>query len=193
VGALHRTDFAGGLTMKPGADTYAHRLQEYCKCGKAHSDIPAPQVGAKGHKREIAATYDYIDQQGDLLFQTVRHNPKAFNQRRPDGKGGWVWDLKGVRRVLYRLPELVASTKDPVFIVEGEKDVDRLISLGQTATTNPMGAGKWSPEYNGSLEGRHVVVIPDMDSVGQRHGQTVVNRLHGTAASVRFLELPGFP
>jgi excisionase family DNA binding protein len=38
-----RTDFAGGLTMKPGADTYAHRLQEDCKCGKAHSDIPAPK------------------------------------------------------------------------------------------------------------------------------------------------------
>src|SRR5262249_30894730 len=99
--------------------------------------------------------YDYRDEKGDLLFQVVRRqldNPsecpdssaKKFFQRRPDGKGGWINDLKGVRRVLYRLPELIAANPGAtVFICEGEKDIERLRALSLEATTNPGGAGKW--------------------------------------------------
>jgi hypothetical protein len=200
-----RGEYSGGLECKPGSDSYAHRLQGQCKCGKSHvADDLTPNIGSNGHQgRQIADIYDYVDEEGRLLFQAVRYNPEGFNQRRPDGEGGWIWDLKGVRRVLYRLPELLESTKEPVFIVEGEKDVDRLIELGLTATTNPMGAGKWSLEYNGLLQGQHVVVIPNMDPPnlskpaehlkGQRHGRAVANSLYGTAASVRYLELSGLP
>jgi hypothetical protein len=53
---------------------------------------------------QIVATYDYTDEAGKLLFQTVRYQPKDFAQRQPDGKGGWIWNLKGARRVLYRQP-----------------------------------------------------------------------------------------
>jgi putative DNA primase/helicase len=133
----------------------------------------------------------------------VAERRKNFRQRRSDGNGGWIWNLDGVRRVPYRLRELLESTKEPVFIAEGPKDTDRLREEGLTATTNPMGAQKWSPEYNGFLQGRHIVVLPDMDPPnpakpakhckGQRHGQAVANSLYGTAASVRYLELPGLP
>ena len=51
--------------------------------------------------------------------------------------------MKGVRRVLYRLPELLARPDEPVYVVEGEKDADRLASMGLLATTNSGGAGKW--------------------------------------------------
>lgn len=37
----------------------------------------------------IVATYDYTDEAGTLLYQSVRYDPKDFKQRRPDGKGGW--------------------------------------------------------------------------------------------------------
>src|SRR5262245_36972338 len=50
----------------------------------------------KDQGRHIVAVYDYTDQTGHLLFQTVRYEPKAFRQRRPDGSGGYVWNLKGV-------------------------------------------------------------------------------------------------
>ena len=46
--------------------------------------------------------------------------------RRPGNEPGeWIKNLEGVRRVLYRLPELLAADPaEPVFLVEGEKDVE---------------------------------------------------------------------
>src|SRR5712692_7974015 len=42
-------------------------------------------------RRGIAATYDYTNERGDLMFQVVRLVPKSFKQRRPDGRGRWIW------------------------------------------------------------------------------------------------------
>lgn len=140
----------------------------------------------------IVGQYDYTDEQGNLLFQALRFEPKAFKQRQPDGHGGWQYTLAGVRRVLYRLPELIgANPTRMVFIVEGEKDVDRLMSLGLLATCNPMGAGKWLPEYNAALSGRHVCVLPDNDKPGRDHADAVVANLLPGTASLRRLALPG--
>jgi putative DNA primase/helicase len=150
--------------------------------------------GGGDNDSPIAATYDYRDEQGKLLFQVVRKSPKAFSQRRPAGAGGWTWNLNGTRRVLYRLPELLAADPNvPVFLVEGEKDVDRLAALGLIATTNPGGAGKWRDEYSSALRGRRVVVLRDNDEAGSQHREQVARSLHGVAVEVRMLELPGLP
>src|SRR5262245_38327785 len=63
--------------------------------------------GAGQSARKIVANYDYTDEAGNLLYQVVRYAPKDFRQRRPDGKGGWIDNLNGTRRVLYRLPEIL--------------------------------------------------------------------------------------
>src|SRR5262245_1134355 len=100
-------------------------------------------VEKQSNGRVIEATYDYRDEAGKLLFQAIRYTPKGFSQRRPDGNGGYIYNLQGVQRVLYRLPELLAADlNEPVFLVEGEKDVDRLRAGGLVATCSPMGAGK---------------------------------------------------
>ena len=181
--------------MKDGSQTYAHRLTGDCRCGQRHDNRPpSPKRGSKRPSRRIVATYDYTDEDGTLLFQTVRYDPKDFAQRQPDGKGGWKWNLEGVRRVLYRLPELLgADPSEPVFIVEGEKDVDRLAGLGLVATTNPMGVKKWRPEYSRYFEGLRVVIIPDNDKDGAEHVPEVANDVHGVAENVRLLELAGLP
>lgn len=144
--------------------------------------------------RRIIKTYEYFDEKGELLFEAVRYEPKAFRQRRPDGAGtGYIWNLKETRRVLYRLPELIKGS-DPVFILEGEKDVDSLRKWNLTATCNPMGAEKWKSqqkEYNPFLKGRDVVIIPDNDEEGERHLDQVASSLKGTAKSVKVLRLPG--
>jgi hypothetical protein len=143
---------------------------------------------------DIVATYDYRNEQGALLFQVVRRPGHKFVQRRPDGTGGWTWKLTGIRRVLYKLPELLAARADNfVFVAEGEKDVDNLRNHLLTATCNPGGAGKWRDEYSEFLRDRHVVLLPDNDQAGRDHAQDVARRLHGIAASVRVLELPGLP
>lgn len=140
---------------------------------------------------EIVATYDYTDEAGELLFQVVRYASKAFKQRRPDGSGGWLWNLKGVPRVLYRLPEVLdaVTTGRTVFIVEGEKDVEALVAAGECATCNPMGAGKWRPEHANALYGAaEVVVVADADEPGRDHAQEVADSLNGHVGHLLMVE-----
>ncbi|MBM3543008.1 MAG: hypothetical protein FJX44_00650 [Alphaproteobacteria bacterium] len=145
-------------------------------------------------KREVAV-YDYTDEHGLLLFQVVRFHPKQFRQRRPNGNGTWTWSLKGVRRVLYRLPQVIeAVTEDQaIFICEGEKAADALLKIGVTATCSPGGAGKWRADYARFLKGAHVVILPDNDEPGELHAFQVAQSLTGIAASVKVLRLPGLP
>ena len=153
----------------------------------------APQAAPVDNGR-IVKTYDYRDEHGDLLFQVVRMEPKTFRQRVPKAEGGWSWSVKDVRRVLYRLPELVTAGPDKaICIPEGEKDVDRLVSLGLVATCNPGGAGKWKKEYAEFLRDRSVVVFPDNDDVGQKHADEVARSLMGIAKAVKVVNLPGLP
>jgi hypothetical protein len=183
-------DYAGVLE-RGRAGTFAHYLAGPCRCGVEHRLAVAATPSLQAH-RELVATYSYQDEAGNLLFQVLRYNPKGFSQRRPDGKGGWLYQLEGVRRVLYRLPELAAAPVDrPVYLVEGEKDVDRLAELGLVSTTNPMGAGKWREEYAGVLAGRQVVLLPDNDEAGQEHTRQVCQSLSGKAASLKIVNLPG--
>jgi hypothetical protein len=97
--------------------------------------------------------------------------------------------------VLYRLPELLqANPAHWVFIVEGEKDVDRLHSEGLIATTCPMGAGKWDDNYSEFLNDRSkVCVIPDNDEAGKNHAKQVAESLGRVGVKARILELPNLP
>jgi putative DNA primase/helicase len=140
-------------------------------------------------ERQIVATYDYFDEARELLFQVVRYEPKDFRQRRPNGKGGWHWSLNGIRRVLYRLPEVLAAKS--VLVCEGEKDCETARTLGLVATCNPCGAGKWHKEYSESLSGKRVAVIADADEPGKKHAEQVAASLSGKVNSIKVLELPG--
>ena len=153
--------------------------------------IPDEEIRATTSPR-IVATYDYFTADGDLAYQVVRMEPKTFRQRKPDGHGGWDWKVKGTTMVPYRLPELITST-GTVFIAEGEKDVDRLRSIGLTATCNPGGAGKWPASLNPYFRGRHVVILPDNDHAGREHAEIVTKALSGTAKTIRTLDLPDLP
>lgn len=161
--------------------------------GMEWSDLFAENVEKEPSSR-IVATYDYTDENGNILFQSVRYEPKRFAQRHPNARGDWGWNLNGTRRVLYHLPELIAANpSEPIFICEGEKDVDALRKLGLLATTNPLGAGKWRDEYSETLRDRHLVIIPDNDDAGRTHAQAVLRSVRPFAASVKILELDNLP
>lgn len=142
----------------------------------------------KNQPRRIVATYDYTDAAGDLIAQVVRYEPKDFRQRRPDGKGGWLWKTSDLQIPLYNLPGILGSD-DIVFVCEGEKDADRLIALGLTATTHPGGAGKWRPWHTAMLAGRDVAIVPDNDAAGRKHALEVAADLHAAECTVRVLDL----
>jgi hypothetical protein len=148
-------------------------------------------------KSKITATYNYHDINGKPIFQVVRLEPgkngkkKDFRQRRPGANGQWVWNLKGVDTVLYRLPEIASAGE--VLLVEGEKDCDNLRALGFTATTCPQGAGKWKNHYSQFLKGKQVVLIPDNDNPGREHMTKVATAINGDAAALKLLNIPGLP
>jgi putative DNA primase/helicase len=151
-----------------------------------------PKRKSQGKLGPIVATYDYVDENGKLLFQTTRHEPKDFRQRRPSN-GGWIWGTKGVRLVPYCLPALIQAVEQrrPVYVLEGEKDVLAAQSLGLAATTNPGGAGMgWRLEYNNHFVGADVVVIADDDEHGATHARSVADHLITVVRRVRMLTLP---
>ena len=65
--------------------------------------------------------------------------------------------------------------------------------MGLTATTNPLGAGKWSDIYNPGFAGRDVVILPDNDEPGRKHSSEVSQSLFKTAKSIKILNLPDLP
>ncbi len=140
---------------------------------------------------EVIATYDYTDEDGNLLYQEVRFRPKDFRLRRPDGKGGWIYNLKDTKLVPYRLPEILKV--DTVFITEGPKDADTLKDLGLSATTNAMGAGKWREHYNQYFKNKAVIILPDNDETGKKHAFQVAKSLYEVAKSIKIINLPDLP
>ena len=125
---------------------------------------------------------------------TERLSRRASARRRPGGLGGWSWNLQGVRLVLYRLPQLVGQPT--VYIVEGEKDAERLEAAGLPATCNAMGAGKWREDYARQLVAagvREVVILADNDTAGVDHGRTVARGCVAAGLVVKMPRLSGWP
>jgi hypothetical protein len=175
-------------------------------------DPPPPPKKGRGDL-PIRAAYPYRNEQGTLLFEVVRFDTEdpdeRFRQRQPDGRGDWIWHIKGVRRVLYRLPELIAAVdaKQRVLVCEGEKDANTAAKLGYAATCNPMGVGKWRQQYAMFFAGADVIVVSDNDAQlkdkktgaplfhpdgrprlpGQDHAAAVAQSLIGMAARVRVI------
>jgi hypothetical protein len=143
--------------------------------------------------KSIVAEYDYCDRSGAIRYQVVRRWPKGFQQRQPDGKGGWQWNMAGIKPLPYKLPQMLAAPDKPVFVVEGEKDADRLAREGLVATCNHGGAGKWRTEICRRFKDRAVVILPDNDPSGRRHAEDVARKLGDVARGVRVVELPDLP
>lgn len=160
--------------------------------GLKWSDLFPSTENAKPREQKdpVVKRYVYVDEQNQPLFRVCRTQAKNFFQERHE-KGKWILGLNGMRRVLYRLPDVLKATT--VNIVEGEKDADRLALLGLTGTTNPGGAGKWDDSYNHPLRGKDIIVIPDNDQPGQEHALTVACSVLPTAKSLKVVMLPDLP
>lgn len=165
----------------------------YCHAGRCDTKQACEAMGLQmselyppktQKKLDLVATYRYFDEKGTLLFEKLRYvdsqtNKKEFRQRKPNGNGGWEYKLGDTPRVLYNLPKVLQAKKDgtPIWVVEGEKDVDTLTKAGICATTMPNGAGTWLPIHTESLAGSVVEIIADNDDAGLRHAKNVFEEL----------------
>ena len=191
--------------------------------GYLEDEQPHHAVNGKALLGREVAHYDYVSETDELLYQVVRFEPKDFRQRRkprPDDppnkiKYGWVYSVRDIEQVPYRLPELMETIANghTVFVVEGEKDADNLHKVGVPATCNPGGVGKWHDGLTAYFRDADVVILQDNDPQarnpeppkgdgklrwhsdgrpvlpGQDHAQDVAKHLHGIASRIRVLDL----
>ena len=170
-------------------------------------------INGNGHARSpVVATYLYRDLDGEVRYRKQRTADKQFYfARRGNGPDDWIASRKqngdrpvmeGVERLVYRLDELRERSENSssetfcVFVCEGEKDADRLWSLGLPATTNDAGAGKWTDALTGQLKAigtTSVRCLPDNDDPGRAHMQDVARSCTAAGIEARIIELPGLP
>jgi RecA-family ATPase len=142
--------------------------------------------------------YEYVGPDGTVLYRTVRRErlgqKKEFVAQRPDGRGGWANGIKGIDRVLYRLPDIMAA--DPaatVYLTEGERKADKLASWGLVATAVAFGAKGWRQEYADALKGRTVAILPDNDDEGRGFAEKARASILAAGGHPLIVELPGLP
>lgn len=159
---------------------------------------PKPTVIKPAPKLTFVASYDYLDENGELLFQKIRYvdeeGSKSFRQRKPDGMGGWLYSLGDTPKILYNLPSVNRAKEagHPIWVVEGEKDADTLTKLGIIATTMPNGAGSWADIHTQALAGATVEIIADNDQVGREHAAAVLDELEKAGCSAQVWITPNY-
>ena len=116
------------------------------------------------------------------------------------GRDGWIHKVPEKVRdsVIYRMPEALRAIREgrPVYVVEGEKDVETLEGLGYAATCNAGGAGKWRENFSEILAGADMIILPDNDPrndqggyPGQDHAYDVALKSFGKAKRIRIVDL----
>lgn len=135
--------------------------------------------------------YPYPDENGNLLYYICRFEPGLNGEKkaiRPCRPSGLKWGIGEIRRVLYRLPEIIDVKH--VILSEGEHDADNLANLGFDSTAFAFGVGGFeSGEYTQSLSGKTVYILFDADTAGKKNSKKVARCLKGVAGSVRILNI----
>lgn len=173
----------------------------YCHAGRCDTNQACTAMGIsmadlypvkQSKKMELVAKYPYLDENGTLLFEKLRYvdsstGKKEFRQRKPDGRGGYEYKLGDTPRVLYNLPKVLKAKKEgtPIWVVEGEKDVETLVKMGICATTMPNGAGTWLPIHTQAIAGAIVEIIADKDDAGIKHARDVYEELIDAGCDVQ--------
>ena len=132
-------------------------------------------------------------------YQNMNHDNIAVKTiyRKPDGSKTAIWHryegntlvkgLNGLKMPLYHIYNLTDNTK-PIFIVEGEKDVETLEKLGYIATSSPNGAGaKWKSEYTPYFRDFDVIILADNDEVGLKSATNIAENIVTVASSVKLI------
>lgn len=150
----------------------------------------------------IETVCDYTDEQGNLIFQSVRLNPKGFYQRQKLEDGTFQNNLDGLtdeqKHTLYGLPEVVKALSDgqPVYFCEGEKDVETVRARGLTATCNAGGSGKMTADHVAvfkRFKGSRAVIFADNDDAGRSHAELTARLLNSVYCTVKIVEFPDTP
>ena len=176
-----------GITWQ---DLFDKRIKKPSSSTLGQSDTTRGLLDDTGYSpmlRRIHEVYKYVDESGKVLYENVRYYPKHFRQRGFNEKGESTWNLVGIRRVPYRLPELIAGKERnaDIFLCEGEKDADALRELGFTTSSFK----NWTEDFNQYIHGCHVVIVQDHDTPGITMANEAARLVLRSAASVKILDV----
>lgn len=150
-----------------------------------------------GHQKANRTVYSYTDEQGHELYRKIRIEPGLKGKAKDffcehSENSRIIKNLKGCRKVLYRLPEVLKAISDnkPIFLVEGEKDANKLYEHGLAATTS-LESLKWQDEHTEILKDADVVILYDMDKTGLERRDLLCSHLYGKVKRLRVVDLPG--
>jgi hypothetical protein len=149
---------------------------------------PLPQI-------RFDQEWEYQDEDRTTVFVKQRmkigESGKTYRLYKVDPDGRRHPTLGDARIVPYKLPELLdAKTAGRIiYVVEGEKAADALISIGVTATTAHTGAGSWPEAITEYFAGANVVIVPDNDLPGWRYAQKAVEAILPIAKNVKVVDL----
>jgi 5S rRNA maturation endonuclease (ribonuclease M5) len=134
--------------------------------------------------------YTYENENGRPLYRVIRSPGKKFWQQHLNADGEWVNGLGNTPRILYRLPQVLDAKNRglPIWIVEGEKDVERLRRIGLTATCNSGGAGKFLPQHADVLAGAELNIVADRDEPGRQHAQHIAELCEARGCRINLWE-----
>lgn len=157
-----------------------------------------PEKLSKENRLQNRVEYLYQDENSHTLYHKIRIEPgfdgkdKSFFYEHLDDKGNIIKNLAGCRKVLYKLPELIKAIHEnkTVFLVEGEKDANKLTKYGLTTTTTPESL-KWNHEFTEVLKDADVVILYDMDKTGLERKNLLCKTLYKKTRRLRVIDLPG--
>jgi hypothetical protein len=187
-----------GFVVHSFADDDAIACRDYVR-----DRLGLPPFEAKKKKANGKANGKWSPPLAEYVYRNARGEPHLLVRKHLDGDGRkqfpqfhwdgtqWLKDKPAGPKIPYRLPELLAAPTAVVYFVEGEQDADNLANQAcLVATTTSEGASaKWAAELTPYFKDRRVVILPDADAPGRKHGQKVAKALYDVAASIKVVDL----
>lgn len=151
-------------------------------------------------KRKIEAVYSYVSFNGAYAFTKIRLEGKKILYGKIENER-FIYGLprntprksfKAIYGNIKALNRAITENK-PIFIPEGEKDVDTLTNQGYTAFTYG-GCGDWQADFAEVIEGADVVILADNDEPGIKVANTILNDIQPIVKSAKIVvPMPDIP
>ena len=151
-------------------------------------------------KRKIEAVYNYVSCNGSYAFTKIRLEGKKILYGRLENNRFSYGLPRDKPRKSYRAIygdlnaiQKAVQTSQPVFVPEGEKDVDTLIKQGYIAFTYG-GVNDWQSEFSELLKDADVIILADNDEPGRAVANTILNDIQPVTKSVKIIvPVPDIP
>lgn len=150
-------------------------------------------------KRKIEAVYDYVSINGNYAFTKIRLEGKKLlygklgNNRFTYGIGrNGRKSYKAVYGSLQAIKKAVTDGR-PIFVPEGEKDVDTLTKQGYTAFSYG-GVNDWQADFAELVKGADVIILADNDEPGRAVADAILRDIQSVAKSAKIIvPMPDIP